>query len=386
MRALLITIAASWLISSAALAQSSDTDYRGLWISTAYPSIEVAPGDDISFSLTVHNSNRPPQRVGLEVLQAPSGWDVRLLGGGKPVGAVFVGPNSTASVQLELEPPEGVRKGVYSLMVRASGSADRFELPLEIRIGETPPAKLELDPELPILPGTPDSTFRFNVELANKTGEDALIALSADAPPGFQVSFKERFGSQRLTSVAVEAGRTQGLEIEVRPPQGTEAGRYPVAVRAMAGEVTAATELTLEVSGQPALRLTAPGELLSGRVAAGKETPLQLMLQNAGSAPAQGVRFTASQPSGWEIKFEPETVPVLPAGERMDVRALVTAPANAIAGDYMLTLRANADAASASSEFRVTVRTSTLWGIVGVLVIAAAVAVLALAVMRYGRR
>ena len=70
----------------------------------------------------------------------------------------------------------------------------------------------------------------------------------------------------------------------------------------------------------------------------------------------------------------------------MEVRALVTAPANAIAGDYMLTLRANADAASASSEFRVTVRTSTLWGIVGVLVIAAAVAVLALAVMRYGRR
>src|SRR5690606_16133241 len=132
--------------------------------------------------------------------------------------------------------------------------------------------------------------------------------------------------------------------------------------------------------------LTGPGERLSGRVAAGKETPLQLVLQNTGSAPAQGVRFTASQPSGWEIKFEPETVPVLPAGERMDVRALVTAPANAIAGDYMLTLRANADAASASSEFRVTVRTSTLWGIVGVLVIAAAVAVLALAVMRYGRR
>src|SRR5690606_4733237 len=334
-RAVLITIAASWLIPSAAPAQ--DSEYRGLWISTPYPSIEVAPSDDISFALTVHNASRPPQRVALDVLQPPPGWEVRLLGGGKPVGAVFVGPDATASVQLELEPPEGIGKGEYTLTVRATGSSDRFDLPLEVVIGETPPAKLELDPELPILPGTPDSAFRFNVELGNKTGEDALIALSADAPPGFQVSFKERFGSQRLTSVAVEAGRTQGLEIEVRPPQGTEAGRYPVAVRAMAGEVTAATELTPEVSGQPALR------------------------------------FTASQPSGWEIKFEPETVPVLPAGERMEVRALVTAPANAIAGDYMLTLRANADAASASSEFRVTVRTSTLWGIVGVLVIAAAV-------------
>ncbi|HEY8519327.1 MAG TPA: NEW3 domain-containing protein [Gammaproteobacteria bacterium] len=384
MRAVLVTITASSLLSSAALAQ--DTDYRGLWVSTPYPSIEVAPGDDISFSLTVHNANRPPQRVALSVLDAPEDWDVRLLGGGKPVGAVFVGPDATANLQLELEPPAGTAKGEYSLTVRAAGSSDRFDLPLEVVIGETPPAKLELDPELPILPGTPDTAFRFNVELENGTGEDALIALSADAPPGFQVSFKERFGSQRLSSVAVEAGRTQGLEIEVRPPQGTEAGRYPVTVRAMAGEVAATTELMLDVSGQPALRLTAPGELLSGRVEAGEQTPLQLVLQNTGSAPAQGVRFSASQPQGWEIEFEPETVPVLPPGERVEVRALVTAPAEAIAGDYMLTLRANADAASANSEFRVTVRTSTLWGIVGLVVIAAAVAVLALAVMRYGRR
>jgi uncharacterized membrane protein len=52
----------------------------------------------------------------------------------------------------------------------------------------------------------------------------------------------------------------------------------------------------------------------------------------------------------------------------------------------MVKISANGDDVSASSDFRMTVRTSTMWGIVGVLVIAAAMVVLVLAVVRYGRR
>lgn len=385
MRSILIAVAASAALPFAARAQGGDS-YQGLWLSTPYPSIEVAPGDDVSFSVTVHNAGLPPQRIELAVVEPPDAWTVRLLGGGRPVSAVFVGPDATASLQLELEPPEGAAKGEYGLTLSAVGTSSRFELPLAVAIGETPAARLELEPELPILPGTPDTAFTYNVDLVNETGQDALVALSAEAPRGFQVSFTEEFGSQRLTSIAVEAGRTQGLKVEVRPPQGTEAGRYVVGMRASTGDIAAATELTLEVSGQPELRLTAPGGVLSGRVRAGDETSLQLVLQNAGSAPAQGIRFSASQPQGWQIEFEPDNVPVLPPGEQAELRALVTAPAETIAGDYMLTLRANADTASEQSEFRVTVRTPMLWGIVGILVIAAAVAVLALAVARYGRR
>lgn len=384
MRTVLLTIAAVLLIPIAAPAQ--DQGYQGLWLSTPYPAIEVAPGGNISFDLTVHNAGLPPQRLALSVLDAPPGWSARLLGGGKPVSAVFVGPDATADLRLELEPPEGVSKGEYRLLVRAAGGGRRFDLPLEVVIGEAPTARLTLEPDLPILPGTPDSTFSFKVDLTNETGADALIALSAEAPRGFQVSFTEEFGSQRLTSVAVEAGDTEGLEVEVKPPQGTAAGRYTVTVRAAAGEAVATTDLTLEVSGQPELRLTTPGELLSAAVEAGAETPLQLVLRNTGSAPAQNLRFSASPPRGWEIAFEPENLPALPAGEQAEVRALVTAPAEAIAGDYMLTLRVNGDEVTEQSEFRISVRTSTLWGVVGLLVIAAAVAVLALAVARFGRR
>ncbi len=58
----------------------------------------------------------------------------------------------------------------------------------------------------------------------------------------------------------------------------------------------------------------------------------------------------------------------------------------AIAGDYMVTITASASEGSASADFRITVLTRTLWGIVGVVLIAAALVVVGQAVSRYGRR
>jgi uncharacterized membrane protein len=374
------------LAMASAGAQTRDNSYRGLWISTPYPSIEVAPGDSPTLDLKVHNAGLPPQRVELTVAEVPKGWKTQLLGGGKPVGAVFVGPDSTADLQMKISPPKQVSESHYRFAVTARGSSGRFRLPLEVTIGKTPPSRLVLKPDLPILPGTPDSTFSYKVNLTNDTGRNALIALHSEAPRGFQISFTQEFGSQKLTSVAVDAGKSKGLKVDVHPPQGTAAGTYTVTVRAAAGEVDASTDLKLQVSGQAKLQLTAPGDRLSGQAYAGKQTPLQLLVHNTGSAPAEDVSFSASQPQGWQIKFDPPRLNALPPGKQVQVKALVTPPSQAIAGDYMLTLRANSDAASESSDFRVTVRTSTIWGIVGVAVIAAAVAVLALAVMRFGRR
>ena len=39
-----------------------------------------------------------------------------------------------------------------------------------------------------------------------------------------------------------------------------------------------------------------------------------------------------------------------------------------------------------AAEFRITVRTSTLWGLVGIGLVALAVAVVGIAVVRFGRR
>ena len=60
---------------------------------------------------------------------------------------------------------------------------------------------------------------------------------------------------------------------------------------------------------------------------------------------------------------------------------------DALAGDYMVTIKVQpSDGASQSTDFRITVLTSTLWGVAGVALIAVALGVVALAVVRFGRR
>jgi uncharacterized membrane protein len=69
------------------------------------------------------------------------------------------------------------------------------------------------------------------------------------------------------------------------------------------------------------------------------------------------------------------------------ITAYITPADKAIAGDYNVTVRAApASGQSQSVVFRITVATSTLWGVVGVLLVAAALAVVAVAVGRFGRR
>lgn len=135
------------------------------------------------------------------------------------------------------------------------------------------------------------------------------------------------------------------------------------------------------------MTITAPDGRLSGEAYAGKETPLKLVVRNTGSAPARNIELSASQPSGWSVVFEPQQIAEIPTDQQVEVTAKVQPTEKAVAGDYVVTVRAHPEGgASESAEFRITVLTSTLWGVVGIALIAVAVVVVGLAVMRFGRR
>jgi len=59
---------------------------------------------------------------------------------------------------------------------------------------------------------------------------------------------------------------------------------------------------------------------------------------------------------------------------------------NAVAGDYQITLSASNTDANESIDVRVTVETSPIWGIVGILLVVATIGGLVLVFRRYGRR
>ena len=92
-------------------------------------------------------------------------------------------------------------------------------------------------------------------------------------------------------------------------------------------------------------------------------------------APLGGI---VSMRSGSNATFQPN------GASEVDVS--ITPSERAIAGDYMVTVRASGKDVSEQAQFRVGVQTSTVWGAVGLGVIVAAVLVLGLGIMRYGRR
>jgi uncharacterized membrane protein len=254
-------------------------------------------------------------------------------------------------------------------------------------VGQGLPQRLALEAELPILKGPPTSSFRYRVTLRNESDRDLLVSLEYEAPKGFQVTFTPAFSGQQVTSLPIKAGESRDLDVEVSLPKDTQADTYALTIRAVAGESKAELGLTLEVTGRPEVRFTTKEGRLSGQVTAGRENPVKLLVKNEGSAPAKNLAFSAFEPSGWEVKFEPDKIDLLEPGKEEEVTARIKPSPKAVTGDYMVTLSLRGDdGLSESLDYRATVVRSTLWGLVGVGLMALALLVLGFAVNRYGRR
>jgi uncharacterized membrane protein len=359
----------------------------GIYLSTQYPALTVRAGETATIDLTLHDYHQPPQQFSLTVPQVASGWKATLLGGGQPISAVMVEPDSEEKLQLRLEPPAGLGGGDYHFIVAARGESSELRLPITVTIGKELPAKLKLSTNFPALRGTSTTSFKFTVTVANDSGRDATINFTAAAPKTFPVTFTEAYGSQQITSIPIGAGKSKDIDMSVSMPRDTPAGDYKLAMNAKSEAASAQLPLSITIFGQPRLSLSGEGGRLSGEAYAGKPSPLTVVLRNDGTEAARDIEFSATAPEGWKTSFDPKELPGLAVGKSQSVQVTMVPSERAIAGDYQTTIRANAaDGQSESADFRITVLTSTVWGMVGVGIIAIALLVVVFAVARYGRR
>ena len=380
-------IASAWPMSHAVLAAEPSPGLSGVFLTTRYPVLTVKAGETTTVDLSIHNYKLPPQELALSVPEIAAGWKATILGGGQPIGAVEVDPDSEQSAQLRLEPPAGAGHGDYHFTVEAKGGNQDLKLPITIVVGEEVPAKLKMTTNFPDLRGTSTTAFKYRVTLTNDSGRNATINLSADAPKNFQVTFTEAYGAQQLTSIPVEAGKTKDIDASVSLPRETPAGDFKLSIHARTEQASADLPVSLTILGQPRLSVSGEGGRLSGDAYAGQESPLTVVLRNDGSEAARDVELSATAPEGWKTSFDPKTVPEIGAGKSQDVKMSMTPSERAIAGDYQLGVRASANGGiSESANFRITVLTSTLWGAIGIAIIAVALLVVVFAVARFGRR
>ncbi len=360
---------------------------KGMFLLTDYPSTTVRPGSTTTINLRLRNYALPPERFAFSVGGAPQGWTVTLLGGGQPASAAMVATNDSTTLQLRLDVPDNAAMGTQNLTVTAKGASTELTLPISVTLAKDLPAKLTIKAQLPSIRGNAKSNFEYQMDVKNDSGRNLVVAFGAQAPQNFEASFTEQYGSQELNSVPIDAGQSKTVKLKVRPPGTANASRYPVTVKATAEDATADTTVALEITGQPRLSISGRDGVLSGRAEAGKETTIPLLITNTGSAPADEIELSSSSPSGWKIEFEPKTVDRLAQNQQpKEVSVRITPPEKAIAGDYAPTFTASSRGETASTQFRIAVGTSTMWGLIGLGIVGVALLIMLAAVARFGRR
>lgn len=374
-------------LSAAAFAADAPTHIKGFWLTTDYPSVTARAGDSTTVKIKLQNYGLAPERVGLSVDGVPSGWKATVLGGGAPITAAMPSTDDNVQLQLRVDIPAGTTDATQTLTLRAKAADGSAALPIDVTVGQLLPAKLVLKPKNPSLIGTAKTSFEFQFNVANQSDRDLIVKFAANAPKGFQTTFMEAYGSQEIASIPIEGGKDKDLKVKVQPPALAAAGSYPVAVQVSAEDATADGTMIMQITGQSQLKLTGQDGRLSTSAVAGAATPVALTLSNDGSAPVQEIALSSSPPSDWKVTFQPDKVAQLEPGQKIDVQAQLTPSTKAVAGDYMTTFRANGSGSdSSSADIRVTVSTSTMWGIIGVGIVAIALLIAVGAVARFGRR
>lgn len=363
-----------------------------LEMTTDFPSVVADAGADVSFPVTVTTDT--PTRVDLTVAAQPNGWTVRFQGGGSTINAVSTHTTpeqpdeNVAEFTAEVAVPEDVTPGPNEIRVDGRSTAgSTFTLVLTVTVEEQEPGSVTLESDFPTLQGPTSASFGFNLTLTNDTNTQQTFGLETEFPAGWSVTARVS-GEEQAATAVVDAGASEQINVTVDPAPTADAGQYPITVRAVSDSATAEAALGVEITGSFSMAMDTTDGRLNARVTAGGSTVFNFTVENTGTAPIEGLAFDATPPSGWDVTFNPETLTSLAPGaeNRQTIAATITADGDALAGDYVLTLRANSDAADDSLEIRTTVETSPVGYLIGIAILVAVAIGLFVVFQRYGRR
>ena len=383
-RALITSLCMTLVVGLVAAAVPTAHAAVGFSLYTPFSGISATPGETIDYAVEVLNDTDAIRTVEFKMQKLPDGWTSHLTSGGRDVQQLSIKPGDAQEISLEVQVPLEVEKDVYTFELTAQGSGVNSTLPLTVTVTEEGTAATELSVEQPNLQGDAASTFDYKVTLRNRTADEQNYALTADTPRGWSVTFKA--DGNDVTSVTVEPNSTKDVDVSVSPPENVKAGEYAIPIKAATSATSADAELEAVITGTHELDLSTPSERLNTDVTAGGSRTMELVVTNTGTAPVSDIELSAEAPTNWEISFNHEKINALEPGQSQTVKATIAAADEAIAGDYVVTMKAESPDASANADIRVSVKTSWLWGIVGILIIAGVLGGVYYLIRTYGRR
>lgn len=358
-----------------------------------FKNLTVGQGQEITMDTEVVNRRKDPVEVNLSLDSVPKGWEVNFSSRypSFPIRSVMVQGEKSTTIEFKAKVPENTKPGNYLIKVNAKDVAGPTQYAETVTVNITSrkveTGGLRLTSQYPVITSPSGQTLKFTVDLRNDTNKPLPVSLTAKTPPGWAVRFKPQFGDTQYSSIQLKENTSETVAVEIDTPVTADATEHPVTILARSGSFEAAANLKVSLKGVQDIRMGSLAGTLNTSLTAGRKTPVDFVVANAGTAPVRNLGFVTKKPSDkWTVEFRPDKLDELKPGEVREIKMEILAPDRTIAGDYLLNLTANSPEVNRSVEFRVTVSTPTIWGWVGFSIVALVVLGLVLVFFRLGRR
>jgi len=259
--------------------------------------------------------------------------------------------------------------------------------------------KIELSSRFPVKQGESGSTFEFEVSLDYAGNEPRVFYFDTDLPEGWDASIMRQYSEDggAILAQTLEPNQTYAPSITINMSPGSgivpEPGEYLMTLTANSGDMSDSIQLKAIVTNIPEtydVKFTTVTGRLDFPVEPGEDNPIHVIVTNTGSGTLTNISFTSVKSEGWGTIFSPAITESLAPGESMEAQIMMTPPRKTIAGDYRILIRVGADSPTMrlqeQVDLRIRVQASTMWGGVGIAIVAGVIVALAFMFRNLGRR
>ena len=357
-------------------------------LSCQIPGKATSPGESIRFRVNVKNTFGVDMLFRVTADSFPDDWTVSVESvDGEDVTELALDSGESVDLIIKVTTPSNASLREYEIIIKAESSNVTAFLPLSITLTEAEEKEeIEIAASFREVTVEAGKVVNFPITIINSGEDDKILFLSiVESPEDWKVAFMS--GTIEVSGLYLASSESENLIVEVTPPSTVNIGSYIITVQVESeeGVIYTRLELVTIISGSYNLRLTTSTLLTSATV--GGSTTFTATLSNTGQTSITGLRLSVDVPDEWEASVSPTQVESLKSRESYTFTVVVDTPADAVAGDYLLTVKGLSDQIE-SDEVQVRVETtaSTSWGLVGIGIAAIAIVALIIVFKKFRRR
>ncbi len=360
---------------------------RGITLSSTFPDASSEIGGSINYPLSITNTGEMDEAVEL-MWVIPTGWKIQFINAEKTdVLSLFLKAVQSEKLTVKVTPSVDATIGVYNMTVSAvsKGGELRASLDLTANLRETT-GEVEFISTFKEATLEAGKVLQVPIQIWNKGDKDTLTLLEVlSIPANWKAAFN--YEGIYVSQMLVGASEVISLKLEVTPPSIVDVGSNSVVFAAKTENGVVLKQIDLGVNIVGSYKLGLELSTLYTTVNTGSSTSFTVKVTNTGQSPVTTLSLNVVAPDGWGVSVAPVQVTSLASRDSYTFNVVTQIPESTVAGDYMITLKAQSDqVSSGETQLRVTASASTSWGLIGVAMVVIVIIALVVVFRKFSRR